>query len=78
MGAAWGCSPVRVWRYKLQFQQPDLQGQRFLDVGVQPALELLDDAQILHRRLRRDPLRHALGARQLRKHQERLRRVDSG
>ena len=58
-------NPCQSLPLQLQLQQPDLQGQGFLGVGVEPALNLLYDAQILHCRVRRDPLRHALGARQL-------------
>ncbi len=60
-----------------QFQQPDLQGQGFLDVCVQPALKLLHDPQILHGLLRRDPLGHALRPGHLRKSQKPLQRGDS-
>ena len=61
--------PCRSFSLQLQFQQPNFQGQGFLDIRAQPALKLFHDTQVIRRRPQRNPLRYLPAARQLREGQ---------
>src|SRR6266496_1468288 len=56
-----GRGPRRGVRLKLQPEQANLQGQRFLNVRGEQPLRGLESLQILHRLLRRKTTRHSRG-----------------